>query len=211
MRYYRVGRLIICLFPCCIGFSGPGLMGVLTLLISFLTALSVGLTRSTWYGLGIWMVYIRGLLVLFSFFCALTPNPRFKLPCPRYLVLGPVVRLFAVCECVFGQNNSRCVYIDLPPCQVFVIYQAGRRAILVWLGCYIMLTMVVVTKVAPKEGGCLREFCKQGDFLKSSWRPRYDMEKVLFRYRTYRGMEIPLLDKELKAKGRGRPDSVIYL
>ena len=86
--------LLVCLFPCCVVFDGPGLMGVLTLFLSFLGALLVGLTRSTWYGLRVWLVYIRGLLVLFMFFCALTPNPNFSLGVSWEFLFWPGVVLF---------------------------------------------------------------------------------------------------------------------
>ena len=85
------------MFPYRIIYSGPGLMGFLTLIITFISSLLVGLTRSSWYGIRVWLVYIRGILVLFLFFCSLTPNPSFY---NRYIKIFSVFLFIRFLGCI---------------------------------------------------------------------------------------------------------------
>lgn len=156
MRYSILGVFIIGIFPLVVLFDGPGLLGAFTLVVSFLRALLVGLTRSTWYGMRVWLVYLRGLLVLFLFFCALTPNPSFVLPLkPRRLLF---FWIFVSSFGLIGFWDLSAVGVsDFWEAQPFVIYQGRGSFILIWIGVYLLLTIVLVVKIAPKWGGALRE------------------------------------------------------
>lgn len=157
MRYSILGVFIIGIFPLVVLFDGPGLLGAFTLVVSFLGALLVGLTRSTWYGMRVWLVYLRGLLVLFLFFCALTPNPSFVLPLKanRLVFFWLFVSSFGLAYSTW--DFSMVGLSDFWEVQPFVIYQGRGSFMLIWIGVYLLLTMVLVVKIAPKWGGALRE------------------------------------------------------
>uniref|UniRef100_A0AAU6QGI7 NADH dehydrogenase subunit 6 n=1 Tax=Prionospio sp. 6 MH-2023 TaxID=3059274 RepID=A0AAU6QGI7_9ANNE len=54
--------------------SSPLFLGTWIMLIALMTAFSVAITSSSWLGLMIFLVYVGGLLVMFVYFIALTPN-----------------------------------------------------------------------------------------------------------------------------------------
>lgn len=63
------------------------LFGVLALGFSLLISVFAGLVFSSWVGMVIAVVYVSGLMVLFSYFLAICPNQRFWFP--KWIVIVP--------------------------------------------------------------------------------------------------------------------------
>lgn len=158
MRFFWLGLLVIFLFPYSLIFRGPGLIGCLTLVISFLRSLVVGLTRSTWYGVRVWLVYIRGILVLFLFFCSLSPNPRFYSPQGAFM---RVILFFIFSRRLLLERTTFCNYEfsgveglwDLQP---FFLLEGSGSFIYCWMGAYLFFVIILVVKISPKIGGAVR-------------------------------------------------------
>lgn len=54
--------------------SSPLILGVWVLILALLIALLTAMSSSSWLGLIIFLIYVGGLLVIFAYFVALTPN-----------------------------------------------------------------------------------------------------------------------------------------
>lgn len=145
-NYWCVLVLLILYFS--IFISHPSALGIILFLLSILVASGIGILQSSWFGVGVWLVFISGLLVLFLFFCSLY---RVKVVQPRASLYGSIVFCIFF-NVVIGQQSG-----FLTQTQISVLFQGSAKVVIVWIAVVLLLIIVVVIKIRPRGGGARRE------------------------------------------------------
>jgi NADH-ubiquinone oxidoreductase chain 6 len=72
---------------------GPVAIGSIMFVIMFICAVVIGRVYSVWYGYIIFLVYVGGLLIIFSYMCILRLNPKFSVKTEGVRILIELVVL----------------------------------------------------------------------------------------------------------------------
>lgn len=137
--------LIIALNPLSIG---------LTILILALSLTIVfGLSLTSWLAFLIFLIYIRGMLVLFSYFVSITPNQTLPSLHSIILTLSSIVPLI-----VLILSNILRIPIINNNSSINVIYLIYNTTTLTILAIILLVAIVIVVKISIKSKGPLRPF-----------------------------------------------------
>lgn len=126
-------------------------LNILTVAVSLSVITSVII--SSWYGLLIFLIYIGGIIVIFSYFISLTPNQTLKIK--QYIktllfsiiLLTPLVTIFI--------NN---LISDRPVIKAYDLYSLNIKPITIILILILLIILLIVVKLAKISSGPLRPF-----------------------------------------------------
>ncbi len=125
---------------------------ILALLISFNTSISI----SSWFGLVIFLIYIGGMLVIFAYFSALSPNEPIEASKIMLSILFSTFFLMLLSLKVFSLNLSQSIFLSLFP--ITFLYLFWNIPILIFLAVVLFFILVAVVKIASINRGALRHF-----------------------------------------------------
>lgn len=136
----------------------PLTLGLWVLLFAFLISLTTANLISSWFGLIIFLIYIGGLLVIFAYFSAVTPNQQLDLN--PSLILFIIFSLFLTVNAdLFYRTNLFNTFSTsalAPPITTILINH--NIPLLLILGVVLFLALVAVVKVSRLTAGPLRPF-----------------------------------------------------
>lgn len=133
----------------------PITIGVLVLLIALSLAIIYGLTLSSWIAFLLFLIYVRGILVIFAYFVALSPNQQIN----KFIVIPSITFLLTVTMTIIWIN----LYPNIAPTFQYLIntfYTNINIPILIILAIILFLAIVVVVKIVTNNKGPLRPFIK---------------------------------------------------
>lgn len=136
--------------------SSPLTIGLWVLLLALALARLIALSISPWFGLTIFLIYVGGMLVIFAYFAALTPNQPHEI-----LKIGLILRLtliiiFTPTLYLGNLLESFLSYSSIKPELTILTPWSSRAFIIVVIILFFILVSVV--KVADIFKGPLRPF-----------------------------------------------------
>lgn len=137
----------------------PLSLGVTVLLTSFIVTALTRLYISSWFAYILFLVYIRGLLVIFSYLVALAPYKPFKTP-PTFFIFVLIilpVPLFTgpLPQTSFLVNNSTQIWLIQTSSN---FYSITNLHLTLFLTIILLLALIVVVKIIFFQQGPLRPF-----------------------------------------------------
>lgn len=132
----------------------PLTLGILILFIALTLAMLFATSMSSWVAFLVFLIYIGGMLVIFSYFVALIPNQTIYM----WYNLSIIVITF------FTFSIASSVLKIHPPIirhlsnQLNVIYIKINTPLLILLAWILLFTIIVVVKVVTQTKGPLRPF-----------------------------------------------------
>lgn len=137
--------------------STPITIGALILIQAILISLSLMGLSSSWFSIILFIIYIGGLLVIFSYFIALGPNQHiYLLPTSMF-----ALALFILLSYNLAQWPIRTSIINLlssTPIPPLTIYDQENSLILILLVIVLFLALILVVKITNRSAGPLRPF-----------------------------------------------------
>ena len=127
--------------------KNTSLMGVSLFFCSLRVSFFVGTKISVWFGVGVWLIFIRGLSVVFLFFCAIRGPLAGHLKGWVFGAVGISAGVM-VPGGKFSRRERR---------EPRVLYGGETRLFLVWVAVYLLVIMVVAIKVSQGRRGAARE------------------------------------------------------
>lgn len=140
----------------------PITLGLNLLILTLTAAVVVAYNCSAWLGYIVFIIYIGGVLVIFAYVAALTPNLIFSLKRP-YILLLPIFSLFFFLNLLINPKAPHVNLLTGTPAQVNEIigtglYRISGSPVLIFLGLILLLALIAVVKICHFGTGPLRPF-----------------------------------------------------
>lgn len=132
----------------------PLIIGINILLISLLLTWSFARLFRTWYSFLIFLVYLGGILVIFAYFVAITPNQ----PISFGLNIVMLIISFLIIIIITYSLKQTLPISKFNELQVSAIFSNIYIPALILLIILLLLTIVFIVKLTNRRSGPLRPF-----------------------------------------------------
>jgi len=127
---------------------------LIIIIISLIIATIYRISLSSWYAFLIFLIYVRGILVIFAYFAATTPNQRIT-------TKSLFFNLFIISIPVF--SFSFLTYKTYPilktkEIQLTDIYSHQNGIVLIFITLVLLLTIIIIVKITKHSKGPMRPF-----------------------------------------------------
>lgn len=132
----------------------PITIGILILITSLVLTLIYSILLTSWVAFLIFLIYVGGILVIFAYFVALTPNQQ------RNILRLPITTIFLSSLIIITTRNFRIKIPQLNLNSIRTFYQINNINLLFILAIILLFTIIVVVKLVTNNKGPLRPFIK---------------------------------------------------
>lgn len=151
-----LSSILISITPSALLASNPLNLGLWILLVALLFSFSLIIIYSTWFSLILFLIYIGGILVIFSYFIALTPNLYLRI---KPLIIFSTLIFFIRLLIIRFFNPSIQFHQDLSSySSIDVLYLSYNVIILVFIRIILLFIIIAVVKITSSPKGPLRPF-----------------------------------------------------
>jgi hypothetical protein len=145
--------LIIC--------ASPLTIGLWILLIALCSSWFIGTIFSSWFAIIIFLIYVGGILVIFAYFTALTPNQPIDmlvissaLLVSWFLIITPIIISYHF----ISPNLTTSIISFSILTSTSILYSPINSLLLLTMATILFLILVAVVKIANITNGPLRPF-----------------------------------------------------
>lgn len=132
--------------------TSPISIGLIILGIALLLAIFYAATLSSWVALLIFLLYVGGMLVMFSYFVAISPNQQ--LFSNTYITI--IVRLLIILTLLLTDTITPINKLFHPI--TATLYSHYNTAMLLILATLLLFAIIIVVKISIQSKGPLRSF-----------------------------------------------------
>lgn len=134
--------------------QNPLTIGLTILIIALLLAITFAYSISSWIAFLIFLIYIGGMLVIFSYFVSIIPNQTLYLSY-NLTVIALSLSLIFISSYII---NIKPLIVSSQPLLLNFIYLPLNVPILIILALILLFTIIVVVKLSILSKGPLRPF-----------------------------------------------------
>nr|ACR00044.1 NADH dehydrogenase subunit 6 [Pectinaria gouldii] len=138
--------------------SSPVIMGVWVLIFAMLSAILTAFLSTSWFGFILFIIYIGGMLVMFSYFSAISPNQHMKMSSSALIALllsGSIYFFLFKALSVFPFSSiSHSAHAP----SFIMLFSKSNLPILIFLALLLLLALILVVKLTQRSEGPLRPF-----------------------------------------------------
>nr|YP_010713460.1 NADH dehydrogenase subunit 6 [Haemadipsa yanyuanensis]WDA96161.1 NADH dehydrogenase subunit 6 [Haemadipsa yanyuanensis] len=134
--------------------SSPVMMLLMILFNSLLLSMIIAFNLSSWYAFLMFLIYIGGMLVMFSYFVAISPNQYIKM---KLMLFSPVLIMLMLLlnSYIYGSTMSmNNLFFNF----ILMMYKNESNFCTLFLILLLMLMMLMVSKLMKLSKGPLRPF-----------------------------------------------------
>lgn len=132
--------------------TSPISIGLVIILITLSLTIFYATTLSSWIALLIFLLYAGGMLVIFSYFVAITPN-QFLFG-NTYLT---IIVILTITSLLIASNTISPISPNIHPI-TSTLYLSNNTPLLLILAILLLLAIIVVVKISSQTQGPLRSF-----------------------------------------------------
>lgn len=135
--------------------TNPINLGLIILITALLTAPLFSILHSSWIAFLLFLIYVSGILVIFAYFIAVTPNIEIQLLRPFLIAILSLTILIP----------TIIIYHKIIPTHheslhLNTLYSPEIIPLLLLLAIILLLTIIIVVKITTLNKGPLRQFLK---------------------------------------------------
>ena len=128
------------------------------LIISAATlSVSMGISSISWFGLILFLIYIGGILVIFSYFVVIQPNQHLEI---KTLIITTILTIFILSRFFINQPKTLYSIFTLKSAPPFLLILPNSLIILLILAIVLFLALVAAVKITKLHEGPLRPFAR---------------------------------------------------
>lgn len=150
--------ILIALFITSAIATSPLNLGLWILFTALFISLFISTTTSTWFRLLLFLIYIGGILVIFAYFIAISPNQEIRIIPITLMALtisSIIIYLFYSTIPIFSRYRTTTKSLSPRP-----LFFEINIIILSTLAIVLLLALILVVKVSRRSIGPLRPFFK---------------------------------------------------
>nr|YP_009244941.1 NADH dehydrogenase subunit 6 [Amynthas pectiniferus]AMO27065.1 NADH dehydrogenase subunit 6 [Amynthas pectiniferus] len=132
----------------------PIMLGINILAMALLLSATLATSMSSWYAFLVFLIYVGGMLVMFAYFLALSPNQQMPTTSNAIFMIMTLVTLTSVATI----TKTKISIPQMTQQDNTYLYSTNTAPILIMLALTLLLTMVIVVKLTNRAGGPLRPF-----------------------------------------------------
>jgi len=132
----------------------PISLGIIILLIALLLSIIFAYSISSWLAFLIFLIYIGGILVIFSYFVAIVPNQTLAIKDIITTIIISILSLLVINQAI----NIHTPIFSTSTTQLNILYIKSNALTLIILACVLLFTIIVVVKLTSLSKGPLRPF-----------------------------------------------------
>nr|QFG38939.1 NADH dehydrogenase subunit 6 [Austrofusus glans] len=142
----------------------PLSLGLVIMLSTLLMCFISAITLSSWYGYILFLIYVGGLLVMFAYVAALSPNVLFGKGTPLMffvVLIFPIMMIFYFYPLIDLSSISYLhIFSELKFLKMYGIEMVSPQmiSILIGLAIILLINLVVVVKICYYQHASLRPF-----------------------------------------------------
>lgn len=126
-------------------------LGLTILIIALSTSIIFALINSSWIAFLLFLIYVRGILVIFAYFIAISPNIETNFTKPIFLII-PTLLIFIIIRTTIYSINTNFIS------NTNTFYSLSNGSTLIILALTLLLTIIIVVKITSSNKGPLRPF-----------------------------------------------------
>lgn len=132
----------------------PIMLGINILAIALLLSATLATSIRSWYAFLVFLIYVGGILVMFAYFLALTPNQQ--MPTTRSFIYIFITLITLTLVAIITSTKP---FLPQEMCQDNTyLYSINTAPILIILALTLLLTIIIVVKLTNRSSGPLRPF-----------------------------------------------------
>nr|BDQ44478.1 NADH dehydrogenase subunit 6 [Amynthas phaselus] len=132
----------------------PIMLGINILIMALLLSATLATSMSSWYAFLVFLIYVGGMLVMFAYFLALSPNQQMPTASNIIYLLMTMATLTTV---AIVTKTKISIPQEMFQDNIY-LYSMSTSPILILLALILLLTMVIVVKLTNLSKGPLRPF-----------------------------------------------------
>ena len=135
--------------------SNPATLRIWVILTAGAISCTIGFNIRNWFGLVIFLIYVGGILVIFTYFVVIQPNQQLEI---KNLLLTTTISTFLLTY-LLKSTNKPLLNIMLPSLiKPYLLLQSNSLIILFSIAVVLFLALVAVIKTSKINHGPLRPF-----------------------------------------------------
>ena len=136
----------------------PATLSIWLILSAVTLSMTMSLSSSSWFGLILFLIYVGGILVIFSYFVAIQPNQRLEIKPP---IIAAIFTTSALTELFTHQPKTLCSLPPTSPTSPFLLITPPSLIILFILATILFLALIAAVKISKRKEGPLRPFSQK--------------------------------------------------
>lgn len=133
--------------------NNPITITLIIVLIALITASIFCITLSSWYAFLIFLIYVGGILVIFAYFTATSPNQQHM---RNKRIIKTVLFILLITIPLTALNNQ--TLVTTKSHQLIRLYTSHNIYTLILITIILLITIVIVVKLSSRSKGPLRTF-----------------------------------------------------
>jgi NADH-ubiquinone oxidoreductase chain 6 len=134
--------------------SNPLSIGLAILLMALIISTIFALSITSWLAFLIFLIYIGGILVLFSYFVAITPNQTLPSSYISLILLSSILPIYIIIKRAIINSP---IFL-LSNHKINILYITTTTRTLIILAIILLITIIIVVKITVNFKGPLRPF-----------------------------------------------------